>query len=188
MAAGGAEIPCLPQQRWCAGPVVAGRWRMGRFLSTFQARLDSKGRVSLPAAFRAVLEADGFAGVFIHPALEQPAIEAGGNQLLATIDALIGRFSPYSEARDLLSTALYGQAETLKPDPEGRIVLPERFKAHAGIGSELVFVGLGEKFRIWSPQRFTAHLEEATSSLRDVRASLSTPNAEGKLPPVARGT
>jgi MraZ protein len=101
---------------------------------------------------------------------------------------LIERFSPYSEARDLLSTALYGQAETLKPDPEGRIVLPERFKAHAEIGSELVFVGLGEKFRIWSPQKFTAHLEEATLSLRDVRASLSAPDGEGKLPPVARGT
>jgi MraZ protein len=161
---------------------------MGRFLSSFQGRLDSKGRVSLPAPFRAVLEADGYPGVFLHPALEQPAIEAGGHQLLATIDGLIARFSPYSEARDLLATALYGQAETLKPDPEGRIVLPERFKAHAGIGSELVFVGLGEKFRIWSPQRFTAHLEEATLSLRDVRASLSAPSGEGKLPPVARGT
>jgi MraZ protein len=146
---------------------------MGRFLSTFQARLDAKGRVSLPAPFRAVLEADGFQGLFLHPALEQPAIEAGGNRLLAEIDGLIERFSPYSEARDLMATALLGQAETIKIDPEGRIVLPERFKAHAGITSELRFVGLGEKFRIWAPDRFSAYLEEATSNLRDVRASLS---------------
>jgi MraZ protein len=146
---------------------------MGRFLSTFQGRLDSKGRVSLPAPFRAVLEADGYPGVFLHPALEQPAIEAGGHRLLSEIDGLIGRFSPYSEERDLLSSALYGQAETLKPDPEGRIVLPERFKAHARIGSELVFVGLGEKFRIWAPSEFGVHLQEATSKLRAVRAGLS---------------
>lgn len=174
MAAGGAEIPRLRQQRWCAGPVVAGRWRMGRFLSTFQARLDSKGRVSLPAPFRMVLEADGYQGVFLHPALEQPAIEAGGNRLLAEIDGLMARFSPYSDARDLIATALLGQAETLKVDPEGRVVLSERLKAHAGISSELVFVGLGEKFRIWAPQTFAVHLQEATSKLRDVRAGLSS--------------
>ncbi len=173
MAAGGAARLRFQRYQWRAGPVVAGRWRMGRFLSTFQARLDSKGRVSLPAAFRAVLEADGHPGVFLHPALEQPAIEAGGNRLLQEIDGLIGRFSPYSEARDLMATALLGQAEIVKLDPEGRLVLPERLKAHAGISASLVFVGLGEKFRIWAPEKFTAHLEEATSNLRAVRAGLS---------------
>lgn len=145
---------------------------MGRFLSTFPGRLDSKGRVSLPASFRAELEADGFSGVFLHPALDQPAIEAGGNRLLSEIDGLIGRFPLYSEARDLMATALLGQAETLKLDPEGRIVLPERLTAHAGISTALVFVGLGEKFRIWAPESFSAYLEEATSKLRDVRAGL----------------
>lgn len=173
MAAGGAARLRIPQPKSRAGPVVAVRWRMGRFLSTFQGRLDSKGRVSLPAAFRAVLEADGHPGVFLHPALEQPAIEAGGNRLLAEIDGLIGRFPPYSEARDLMATALLGQAEIAKLDPEGRLTLPERLKAHAGISQSLVFVGLGEKFRIWAPEKFTAHLEEATSNLRAVRAGLS---------------
>jgi MraZ protein len=173
MAADGAAMPRFRPQQWRAGPVVAGRWRMGRFLSTFQGRLDSKGRVSLPAAFRAVLEADGHPGVFLHPALEQPAIEAGGNRLLQEIDGLIGRFSPYSEARDLMATALLGQAEIAKLDPEGRLTLSERLKAHAGISGSLVFVGLGEKFRIWAPEKFVAHLEEATSNLRAVRAGLS---------------
>lgn len=145
---------------------------MGRFLSTFPGRLDSKGRVSLPASFRAELEADGYPGVLLHPALDQPAIEAGGNRLLSEIDGLIGRFPPYSEARDLMATALLGQAEALRLDPEGRIVLPERFKLHARIGAALVFVGLGAKFRIWAPECFSAYLEEATSKLRDVRAGL----------------
>lgn len=173
MATVGAAKLRFRQPKWRAGPVVAGRWRMGRFLSTFQARLDSKGRVSLPAAFRAVLEADGHPGVFLHPALEQPAIEAGGNRLLEEIDGLIGRFSPYSEARDLMATALLGQAEIVKLDPEGRLTLPERLKAHAGISQSLVFVGLGEKFRIWAPEKFAVHLEEATSNVRAVRAGLS---------------
>jgi MraZ protein len=144
-----------------------------RFLSTISSRLDGKGRISIPAPFRAVLEADGYSGVFMHPALDLAALEAGGNRLLAEIDGLIARFPPYSEARDLISTALLGASEHLRPDPEGRIVLPERFKAHAGITREVVFVGLGDKFRLFSPENFAAHQAEATAKLRSLKASLS---------------
>ncbi len=147
-----------------------------RFVSTISSRLDGKGRVSIPAPFRAVLEADRYPGLFVHPALEVPALEAGGNRLLSEIDALIGRYSPYSEARDLIATALLGGAETLKIDPEGRVMLPERFKAHAGITADVVFVGLGDKFRIWEPNRFSVHLAEAKASLHALRASLSGGN------------
>lgn len=144
-----------------------------RFLSTFSGRLDGKGRVSIPAPFRAVLEVDAYPGLFVHPALEVPALEAGGNRLLAEIDGLIATYPPYSEGRDLIATALLGRAEVLRLDPEGRVALPERFKAHAGITSEVVFTGLGDKFRIWEPSRFSAHLAEATANLRALRAELS---------------
>jgi MraZ protein len=151
---------------------------MDRFLSTFSGRLDGKGRLSVPAPFRAVLEADGHPGLLVHQALDQPALECGGRRLLAGIDALIERFPPYSEARDLMATALLGGSEVLKLDPEGRIVLPERLKAYAGIGADVVFVGLGEKFRLFEPSRFAAHLDEARSRLRAVRAELSGGNRE----------
>lgn len=144
-----------------------------RFLSTFQARLDGKGRVSIPAPFRAVLEVDQFPGLFVHQALDLPALECGGNRLLREIDGLIGRYPSYSEARDLVATALLGGAETLRADPEGRVTLPERFKAHAGIASEAVFVGMGDRFRIWEPNRFAGHLAEANAKLRQLRAELS---------------
>lgn len=147
-----------------------------RFLSTIASRLDGKGRVSIPAPFRAVLEADRYPGLFVHQALEVPALEAGGNRLLTEIDGLIGRYPAYSEARDLIATALLGGAETLKADPEGRVMLPERFKAYAGITADVVFVGLGDKFRIWEPNRFSAHLAEAKASLRALRTNLSGGN------------
>lgn len=155
-------------------PERAFGWRgVMRFLSTISSRLDGKGRVSIPAPFRAVLEADQYPGLFVHQALDFPALEAGGNRLLQEIDQLIGRFSPYSAERDLIATALLGGAETLRTDPEGRVMLPERFRAHAGITSEVVFVGLGDKFRIWEPNRFSAHLAEARASLSALRAELS---------------
>ncbi len=63
---------------------------MNRFVSNVTLRLDAKGRVSIPAAMRSVLTRDGFDGLYCYPALDRPAIDAGGNALMSEIEALIG--------------------------------------------------------------------------------------------------
>ena len=65
----------------------------------------------------------------------------------------------------------------LRADPEGRILLPERFKAYAGLGDEATFVGQGYKFQIWEPGRFRAHLEEARNQVRSLRKQLGARGA-----------
>ena len=67
---------------------------MDRFVSHYALRLDAKGRVSIPASFRAVLARDGFEGLYCYPTLDRPALDAGGNALLKEIETLIARFSP----------------------------------------------------------------------------------------------
>ena len=52
---------------------------MDRFLSHVTMRLDAKGRVSVPASFRAALARDGYEGLYVHPSLDRPALDAGGN-------------------------------------------------------------------------------------------------------------
>jgi len=147
---------------------------MDRFVSHYLLRLDAKGRVSVPAAFRAVLVRDGFDGLYCNPALDRPAVDAGGNALLAEIEALLGGFSPYSDQRERFSLALYGKSETLKIDGEGRIALTEPLKIHAGIVDAVAFVGLGHKFQIWEPSRFGAELAEATEKVRAFRQELGS--------------
>ena len=68
--------------------------------------------------------------------------------MLAEIEALITRLPPYSDQREQFSLALYGTSETLKIDGEGRVVLSDALKTHAGITDAVIFVGLGHKFRI----------------------------------------
>src|SRR4029453_6294676 len=103
---------------------------MDRFVSHYTLRLDAKGRVSIPASFRAVLARDGFDGLYCYPALDRPALDAGGNALLAEIEQLVASFSPYSDEREDLAAALYGTSETLHLDGEGRVILSERLKHH----------------------------------------------------------
>jgi MraZ protein len=153
---------------------------MDRFVSNFTLRLDSKGRVSIPAPFRSVLTRDGFEGLYCYPTLDRPALDAGGPTLLAEIGALIGRFPPYSQERERFATALYGTSEVLRMDAEGRVVLPEALKTHAGITEAAAFVGLGNKFQIWEPNRFRAELAEATEQVRALKKQLGTQVAAPK--------
>jgi MraZ protein len=150
---------------------------LDRFVSHFTNRLDAKGRVSIPASFRSVLSKDGFEGLFVHPALEQPAFDCGGHALLREIDGLLNVYSPYSPERDLFSTALLGTSEILKIDSEGRVFLTETIKSYACIASEVTFVGQGHKFRIWEPERFRAHLDEARNRVRDMREQIGARHA-----------
>ena len=153
---------------------------MDSFVSHYMLRLDAKGRVSVPAPFRAVLARDGFDGLYCYPALDRPALDAGGNALLAEIEALMTGFSPISDQRERFSLALYGTSETLKIDTEGRVVLSENLKTHAGISDALTFVGLGHKFQIWEPGRFRAELAEATEKVRAFKRELGTRTAAAK--------
>jgi MraZ protein len=155
---------------------------MDRFVSNVVLRLDSKGRVSIPASFRAVLNRDGFEGLYCYPALDQPAIDAGGNALMSEIEALIAQQPLYSGAREQLALALYGTSETFKVDGEGRVMLSSHFKDYAGITDSVAFVGLGHKFQIWEPGRFRSELAEATDKVRALKQQLGSQAAARKAP------
>ena len=148
---------------------------MDRFVSTFTNKLDAKGRVSIPAGFREVLARDGYSGgqsgggIYCYPALDTPALDAGGESLARKIDDLLKGLSDYSDERDQLSVALYGDVHILKMDGEGRIILPEDLRAHAKLEGEVAFVGLGQKFQIWQPGAFEAFRAEARERARDHR-------------------
>lgn len=158
---------------------------MDRFVSTFTNKLDAKGRVSIPAAFRAVLERDGYksggsVGIYCYPSLDAPALDAGGERLAQKIDGLLSGLPDYSDERDELSVALYGDVQVLAVDGDGRIVLPEALRAHAGIDSQVTFVGLGEKFQIWEPGRFLERRERARAKVQDHRKLLGSGGGAGR--------
>lgn len=152
---------------------------MDHFVSTYTNRIDAKGRVSVPAQFRNILARDGFEGVFCYPSLDTQALDAGGNHLIETINELLGGLEPYSDERDHLSTALFGVSEILKLDAEGRIVITERLKIHSAIADTATFVGLGDKFQIWEPERFEAQLAAGRDRLRELKKLLGAGRRSG---------
>ena len=147
---------------------------MDGFVATFSNRLDAKGRVSVPAPFRAVLAREGSEGLYCYPALDQPAIDAGGERLKSAIAERLGVFETFSEDHETLSTAFYSESRLLKIDQDGRIILPDEFRAFAGIAETAVFAGQGFKFQIWEPKRFAARQDAARAHLQSVTRALGS--------------
>ncbi len=145
---------------------------MDEFVSSFTNKIDAKGRVSVPAAFRAVLAKENSDEIFCHPALDAPALDAGGPRLVKHIRSLLEELTPYSDEKDQLATALFGESEYIKIDGDGRVIMPPRLRDIAGFSEAVTFVGLGDKFQMWEPKKFEVARSEARSRVSDLRKLL----------------
>lgn len=138
---------------------------VNQFMGTHHTRFDAKGRMSVPAPFRAVLRAlateDGGPGLVLRPSHKHPCIEgwpAAGFQMLA---AQVERLDTFSADQDDLTTALYADAWPVEPDKEGRISVPESLVQHAGLTESVIFMGLGRLFQIWEPRAASSRITSA---------------------------
>ncbi|MBM3564708.1 MAG: division/cell wall cluster transcriptional repressor MraZ [Alphaproteobacteria bacterium] len=129
-------------------------------------RIDKKGRLSVPKSFRDVFEAEGFRGVYAFPSFKFPAIEVCGLALMKRLEASLDHLAMFSDDRDDLAAVVLNNAEALPFDPEGRIVLPAEFLAHAGIIGPALFVGAGARCQVWEPDAFAARNRAAFDRAR----------------------
>lgn len=152
---------------------------MSQFLGTHRNRLDAKGRVSVPAAFRAALRRDGEAvGLILRPSHKHRCIEAWPAPVFEALATPLQGLDLFSDTHDDMAAALYADACQLDPDREGRILLPETLVAHAQLTDSVVFMGMGRIFQIWEPEAAERRREEARERARI--ASLTLP---GRMAP-----
>ncbi|MGH7089635.1 MAG: division/cell wall cluster transcriptional repressor MraZ, partial [Stellaceae bacterium] len=137
------------------------------FLSTHTNKVDRKGRVSVPATFRAALADQSYAGIVLFPNINSRALEGSGMDRMEDLNRRLEALPEFSEERDALS-AIFADTQQLPFDGEGRILLPPEFCEHAGIVLEggATFVGNGATFQIWEPGRFAQHQQERRAKAR----------------------
>jgi MraZ protein len=142
---------------------------MVQFLGTHQNRLDAKGRVSVPAPFRAALKAGNEANgthLVLRQSHQHPCIEAWPAAVFEALAEPLNRLDLFSQAHDDLAATLYSDAFPVEADKEGRIVLPDTLVAYAGLGETVVFMGLGRIFQIWEPAAAERRRAEARDRAR----------------------
>lgn len=150
---------------------------MALFLSTFVNKVDRKGRVSVPASFRAALAGQSFLGIVAFRSFKLPCVEGSGIDRMEALSGRVDAMGQFSESSDNASV-VFSDAQQLPFDGEGRIMLPEVLAEHAGITEHAAFVGQGRGFQIWEPERFKAHQSELRDRAR--RQGVTLPPAPGE--------
>lgn len=135
------------------------------FLSTSVHKLDRKGRVSVPAGFRAAVSNSPFSGIYIHPHHAKSCYTGFGAAVMEKLARKLGQLGPMSEAYQVLSTGLISTIVQVPFDKEGRVVLPAEAIQFCDLQSEVCFAGLGLTFEIWNPARFEEQQQQARQSL-----------------------
>ena len=154
------------------------------FLSTFENRIDKKGRVSVPASFRSYLSNLGYNGVVCFPSFNNQSIEAWPQNRIEKISNSIEALNPFEEKKDFFATSILSESINLQFDSEGRISLSSKLLKHAKIKDCMLFVGQGQTFQIWEPIAFEKFKTSSRKKANLNRASLKWEkhlnNNEGK--------
>ena len=154
------------------------------FLSTYENRIDKKGRVSVPANFRSHLSNLVYNGIICYPSFNNQSIEACSQDRIEKLSASIDSLNPFEEKRDFFATSILSESMNLQFDSEGRISLSTKLLKHAKIKNSMLFVGQGQTFQIWEPEAFERFKINARKKANLNRASLKWEkhfnNNEGK--------
>jgi MraZ protein len=127
---------------------------MSGFLGSYRHQIDEKGRVSLPAPFRRDAEERPLVLVQVHPQALTLYPEESWAAVEERLLELLRR-QPSARANIL---AITSNAAEVSPDRQGRILVPQRLLAAAGLQEAALLVGVIDRIEIWNPERFDAAL------------------------------
>lgn len=130
-----------------------------RFRGESVHKVDGKGRVSIPAAFRRVLEEgdpDWEAGanpnlVLVYGRPGKRCLEGYSLKMIDEVDEMIAELPRFSREREALERMINTQSIYAQVDENGRMVLPAKLRESIGVKGEATFAGMGDKFQIWEP-------------------------------------
>jgi len=145
---------------------------MGLFLSCYENRLDTKGRISVPAAFRSSLNNENFAGVVLYRSFTHNCIEGLSMSRMEKIANATDKIGLFDGDLDNVSALLFADARPLAFDVTGRIIIPSELLKHANITETALFVGRGNSFQIWNPSDFAKTQTDSLNALRKIRPNI----------------
>jgi len=117
------------------------------FLNQYLHSFDDKGRLTIPSKFRE-LPAEG---AFVVHGLDRNLMVLPPSAFEIIYNRLMAMSMTDPSAR-LLRHIILGNALQVAPDGAGRILISPNLREFANLQNEVVFVGQGDYFEIWSPE------------------------------------
>ena len=147
---------------------------------TYHYRLDGKGRLPVPPAFRRDLAAAGAKGVVVTLLDECLAAYAPGEW--ERLEAQLVALPAFSKPVKGLARLLASRAADCDLDVQGRILLPAALRTAAGLVRAATVVGVLNRFEVWAPERWATFLEGSERLLEDVSLAVEWPPAPAARP------
>ena len=122
---------------------------MNSFVGDYSCKLDDKGRVLFPAAFkkqwngaldRFILKKDIFENCLVMYTLEEWERQ---------VDMLRKRLNPYDKEQSRFLRKFYSSICEIELDSTGRMQIPKKIVEEVGLKKEVVFIGVGDKIELW---------------------------------------
>ena len=122
-----------------------------RFLGNIEARIDAKGRVFLPAAFRKVLQSEGEQQLVLRKDVHENCLVLFPESVwMEQMDFMRSKLNRWNRQQQNIFRQFVSEVESLTLDSNGRILLSKRFMEMAGINQMVRFIGVGDTIEIWA--------------------------------------
>ena len=143
------------------------------FKGTYRHRIDPKGRLPVPAAFRRELAETGPPSVVVTQ-LDQ-CLAAYPMREWARLEQQLVQLPPFSAPAKALTRLVTSRAVDCDLDVQGRVLLPLPLRSAAGLQGEAVVIGVLNRFEIWAPDRWESFLSDSERLLDDATLGVQWP-------------
>ena len=128
---------------------------MSTFIGNIEARLDEKGRIFIPAGYRKILGEMESRRIIMRRDTDNACIifypEQVWNQKVGQLRQALNEWDPDDQ---MILMQFMAEAEILEPDSQGRVLLQKKNVEMIGAQQDVLFVGMLDRFALWSPSVF----------------------------------
>jgi MraZ protein len=133
------------------------------------AKIDDKGRLKIPNAFRALIEQQHGSEVFV-TSLTGEYVRIFPMAVWLALEEKLARVPSTHPARLKFFDRVNFYGQTSEIDSQGRVVIHPRLRDSAGMSGEVDVFGQYEYLDVWNHERFVAKLQREPYSEDDARA------------------
>ena len=130
------------------------------YTDRFEFSLDDKGRLSVPAEWRGEAFEKRF---LVMPSSDGCLRIYPASFLGREMEKLSSLGATSADARRKSLEKLASVIQAAEPDQQGRIMLREKFRQHAGLSRQAVLVGRLDHFEVWDPKKWKKIAPPATT-------------------------
>ncbi|MCI7575626.1 MAG: cell division/cell wall cluster transcriptional repressor MraZ [Bacteroidales bacterium] len=152
---------------------------MSTFIGNIAIKADEKGRVFIPASYRKILVEIGSERIVMRRDTDNECLilypEPVWNKKVEELSQTLDEWNPEDQ---MILMQFVSDAEYLEFDNQGRVLLQKRNLQSINAGSELLIVGMMNRFAIWDKETFAQKKVDQKSFAALLRKKMARPQTD----------